>query len=286
MMTKVESIVQSLQEKEIIHLDEQVFTRMKGTTDGQVLVLKENGKAKYILKLDQPQQIDYVEKFLRKYQHVGLFPKLLYSDSNKNFILYSYIEGTTHFNRGSKVNWMSKLVEELFNHYEKCDKTLEWGRIGIPRQSWHEFNTYSVEGAYSNLGSLLPIEDYNKVKFLVDKLFKLEKEEKYMLHGDTGVHNFVFHNYELAGIIDPSPLVGPVLYDFTYAFCSSPDDLNLETLFTAFSLLKNVNIDKTRLIEEVLIQLYTRIGICAKVHPHELDEYLEAWEYWRDFLPC
>lgn len=31
--------------------------------------------------------------------------------------------------------------------------------------------------------------------------------------------------------------------------------------------------------EEVIIQLYCRIGICLKHHPHDLADYLKAWDY-------
>ena len=68
----------------------------------------------------------------------------------------------------------------------------------------------------------------------------MKQEEKYFLHGDTGVHNFVFRQNQLVGVIDPDPMAGPVIYDFTYAFCSSPDDLDMETLLDSFALLKNV----------------------------------------------
>ena len=32
---------------------------------------------------------------------------------------------------------------------------------------------------------------------------------------------------------------------------------------------------------EVIVQMYTRIGVCAKVHPQDLEEYLVAWQYWK-----
>ncbi|WP_342436124.1 hypothetical protein NSS79_21785 [Paenibacillus sp. FSL L8-0436] len=86
------------------------------------------------------------------------------------------------------------------------------------------------------------------------------------------------------GVIDPSPMVGPLIYDFTYAFCSSPDDLNKVTLFKAFDQLKQEAIGHSRLIEEAVFQLYCRIGICARVHPHDLKDYLTAWEHWRTHL--
>ena len=124
------------------------------------------------------------------------------------------------------------------------------------------------------------------MKSIVERIAMDEKQEmKYLLHGDTGVHNFVFQDNALNGVIDPSPLVGPIIYDFTYAFCSSPDDLNVETLLSSFAFLKHVPMGKTRLIEEIIFQLYTRIGVCVKVHPHDLDDYLQAWEYWRNLMP-
>lgn len=100
-------------------------------------------------------------------------------------------------------------------------------------------------------------------------------------YGDTGVHNFVYNNETLIGVIDPSPMVGPIVYDFLYAFCSSPDDINPDTLFAAADLLEYGNIERTRLIEEALIQLYCRIGLSVRHHPNDLKEYIQAWEYWK-----
>lgn len=59
------------------------------------------------------------------------------------------------------------------------------------------------------------------------------KERSYTDHR----HNFVYKGNKLNGIIDPSPLIGPKIYDFTYAFCSSSDNLNLRTLLSPFSII-------------------------------------------------
>jgi hypothetical protein len=75
-------------------------------------------------------------------------------------------------------------------------------------------------------------------------------------------------------------MVGPLIYDFLYAFCSSPDDINIDTLFTAFDFLEQGRVEKSRLIEEVLIQLYCRIGLSIKHHPSDLPEYKKAWKDW------
>jgi streptomycin 6-kinase len=135
------------------------------------------------------------------------------------------------------------------------------------------------------VGSLLPAEDYYKVKSFVGNVSNGEEYERFLLHGDCGVHNFVFDQNALTGVIDPSPIVGPVIYDFIYAFCSSPDDLKLETLIPAFILLNHQTMERSRLIEEVIIQLYCRIGTCLKYHPEDLADYLKAWEYWKALVP-
>ncbi|WP_282942627.1 hypothetical protein [Paenibacillus sp. RC67] len=87
-----------------------------GTTDGLVYILSKNNEAKYVLKIDHPQQIGLTEQFLKTYQHIHLLPKILYTDPEKAFILYSYLTGTTHNNRGLKINWLTHLVKDLFNH--------------------------------------------------------------------------------------------------------------------------------------------------------------------------
>ncbi|MGG4501636.1 hypothetical protein [Paenibacillus polymyxa] len=108
------------------------------------------------------------------------------------------------------------------------------------------------------------------------KLFNDDSKQgnKYLLHGDTGVHNFVFNDSTLIGVIDPSPMVGPIIYDFLYAFCSSPDDINTDTLFASSDLLEQGNVERTRLIEETLIHLYCRIGLSVQHHPNDLTEYI------------
>lgn len=280
-LSDIQTIIRTLQDKGIIEHSTQIQDQMKGTTDGQVYTLSVGGAAKYILKVDNKLSISGVKPLLAAYPESPLLPKLLFVDPAGTYIVYTYIAGTTHYNRGVKIDWLKRLVTGLLNHYEISDAK-EWGRLEMPRSSWGEFNRISLEGARQNVDNLLPAGDYEKVQAMSERISYAG--DKYLLHGDTGVHNFVFRNNRLAGVIDPSPMAGPVLYDFTYAFCSSPDDLNLETLLPAFDLLGERNMERSRLIEEVIFQLYCRIGICARVHPHDLEDYLKAWEYWRIHL--
>jgi aminoglycoside phosphotransferase len=288
-MVQINEIIDILNNKSLIMNNGLEFKTLKsGTTNGVLYTLYVKSMPTYVIKIDHPTIINSTEDFLHAYQDVPLLPNVLYTDDKKEFIVYSYVSGETHFNRGSKLKWMTRLTKELLNKYQKVDQDIPWGRVnGTKRKSWSDFNQISLESAKENIGDFLPSEDHRKVELLVNDLSKYHnQEEKYYLHGDTGVHNFVYSSNELKGVIDPSPLIGPRIYDFTYAFCSSPDSLDISTLMTPFSLWSgNDSLNKERLLDEVLFQLYTRIGVCIKVHPHDLSEYMEAWREWREYLP-
>ncbi|MBW7456387.1 phosphotransferase [Paenibacillus sepulcri] len=285
-MKDISGIISDLIKKGVIDNSLYAANSVAGTTDGLVYMLTANKITKYVLKLDLPQQIIPVEQLFQTYRSSPLLPKLLYTDPAKDYIVYTYIEGTTHYERGAKLNWLTILINGLLNHYENNLQTKEWGFwLEDPCQTWRDFIDKGVEYARTAVGNLLPVEDYDQVKALVGNIAEGEDGHRFLLHGDCGVHNFVFHRNALAGVIDPSPIAGPVIYDFIYAFCSSPDDLNLETLLPAFELLNHRQIERSGLIEEVIIQLYCRIGVCLKHHPHDLKEYLKAWDYWKALAP-
>lgn len=288
-MEKIHRVIDILADKGLVMKDHLNLTGLKsGTTNGILYTLNINQTPAYVVKMDRPEIIASTQKFLLTYQDVALLPNVLYTDDMKEFIVYSFVPGETHINRGTKLDWLKVLVIELFNQYQQAANDMQWGRVnGIGRKSWSDFNQTSFESAHHNIGYFLPAEDHQKVKLLLDQL-KADhaQEEKYYLHGDTGVHNFVFLDQQINGVIDPSPLIGAKIYDFTYAFCSSPDSLDMSTLLASFSLWSGHEfISRERLVNEVLFQLYTRIGVCIKVHPHDLNGYLSAWENWRSYLP-
>ncbi|NGZ76683.1 phosphotransferase [Saccharibacillus alkalitolerans] len=256
--------------------------KLSGTTAGLVLKLESRQENAYVLKFDHPDSVRPVRRLLEAYASSPLLPQVLLTAEDDSYFAYAFMEGTTHFNRGAKKDWMKALTVGLLNRYEPCEDADYWGRTEYPRASWREFNEIGIEEARINLGNVLTEDDYRYVKQTADKLFDSEAEQgaKYGLHGDTGVHNFVYRDSALIGVIDPSPMAGPILYDFLYAFCSSPDDLNIETLLAALDDLEHVQIRRPRLIEETLIQLYCRTGLSVKHHPHDLPGYLEAWSYW------
>ncbi|KAA2301455.1 hypothetical protein FY526_24940, partial [Clostridioides difficile] len=153
----------------------------------------------YILKSDESEQIHIAQQFLDTYKNSSLLPEVLLTDPANTYFIYTYMEGTTHFNRGQKRDWLTRLVKELFNTYVRSTDTKSWGRIEFPQRTWKEFNQVSIHEAKINIGSILTTDDYNLVQSKVDRLFH-EEEEKFLLHGDTGVHNFVYDQNELIGV--------------------------------------------------------------------------------------
>jgi hypothetical protein len=95
-----------------------------------------------------------------------MLPNVLYTDDKKEFIVYSYVSGETHFNRGAKLKWMAPLIRELFNQYQKVDQDIPWGRVnGTKRKFRSGFNQVSLESAKENIGNFLPGEDHQRVGF-------------------------------------------------------------------------------------------------------------------------
>lgn len=257
------------------------FKAVKGTTDGRVYIGSENGVPTFVLKLEGAEYTRQTAEFLVRYAESPLMPKLLHEDPKHRYVAYAYLRGTTHVNRGAKLEWMIALARGLLNHYAPERSFEGYGRADSPCATWREFNGRSLAFAADAIGDVLSAKDHElAARIGRERLRDWGEEEKYGLHGDTGVHNFVFHEEKMAGVIDPSPIAGPILYDFTYAFCSSPDDLNVETLLCAYRELRIRPAGSGELILETAFQLYCRIAICLIHHPQDLPAYLEAWPAW------
>jgi fructosamine-3-kinase len=138
-----------------------------------------------------------------------------------------------------------------------------------------------VKEATNIVNSYLEKEDINLVVKLVNNPNRKSiTSSPFLLHGDLSVHNFVWSEGHLTGVIDPAPVFGEPLYDLIYAFCSSPEDITVEVIESAASHLSNNGKKSTHILyEEVLIGLYLRLASCVKHHSQDLDDYLNAWGY-------
>lgn len=209
-----------------------------------------------------------------------MYPEAIFKKLNQQGILSS----DCVLGRGSKAKWLTVLSESLINRYKRTSSVSGWGYVDEPVGSWADFLLDFIVSVRSRIGGLLTEADHDLVMQLPNRIYGARNPDPYLLHGDCGVHNFIFESSRINGVIDPIPMIGPPLYDFIFAFCSSPDDLTLETLLEAADSLNPAimqNIDQLRLIEEVLMLLYCRIGTCLKYHSQDLTMYRNAWSCWR-----
>ena len=163
-MVNINGIRDILDKNSLIMSNELEFKALKsGTTSGVLYTLYVENTPAYVVKIDHPSIIKSTEDFLLAYQDIQLLPNVLFVDDQKEFLVYSYISGETHFNRGPKLKWMTHLIKELFNHYQKVDQDIPWGRVnGQKRKSWSDFNQVSLESAKENIGKLLSSEDQDR----------------------------------------------------------------------------------------------------------------------------
>lgn len=269
----IENIILELKNKEIIKGDTD-FSKLSGGTTSELFLVQ----SRYVIKKNEPQVLETEAIFLKAYSEIHLFPTLIYQQPLNHYIVYSFVEGETAYQRNNKSAILIQLVQNVFNQYKIAESTAGWGWADDPSKSWTEFLLKRAHEASDILQNYLQDEDREFVYTLIKNRKNDSNIQPYLLHGDCGVHNFIFEGGKLTGVIDPTPVIGPRIYDLIYAFCSSPDDLSKETIETAANYLLE---ETSNLYEEVLIGLYLRIATCIKHHPQDLDEYLIAWDYWK-----
>jgi fructosamine-3-kinase len=278
----IEEIIKELIFNNIIHNQPTEYKQLNGGTVSELYLLNIDGE-KYVVKSNEPQIIESEATFLIYYKESNLLPKLLFVEQSYKYIVYSFINGSTNYVRKNKKEMLKTLVQGLLNNYKSASNDVGWGWADQSTESWQSFLINEILEANKIIESRLDNEDYNFVLNLVKK--NSTDRKPFLLHGDCGVHNFIFNDGQLCGVIDPTPVIGDPIYDLIYAFCSSPDDMTKETIDSAVSHLmikKEKNIPF--LYEEVIIGLYLRLGSCIKHHPHDFEEYLKAWYYWKDLI--
>ncbi|WP_419881736.1 aminoglycoside phosphotransferase family protein [Peribacillus sp. B-H-3] len=282
----IQEVIKELNNKEIIHSSAVEYEQLNGGTVSDLYLLSTNDGARYVVKLNEPQVLQSEANFLTFYKDLYLLPRLLFVEPSDNYIVYAFITGSTNYVRKNKQEVLKALVQGLINQYKAVPNDIGWGWADELTDSWQSFLLNEIIEANKILDSYLEKDEFTFVLNLVksSKINNLDREP-FLLHGDCGVHNFIYNDGRLIGVIDPTPVIGDPLYDLIYAFCSSPDDLSKETIISAAShLLIKENISEQLLYEKVLIGLYLRLATCIRHHPNDLNDYLKAWIYWKDII--
>lgn len=281
----IHKVIKELITRKIIFSIDVEYEQLSGGTVSKLFLLSTNDGAKYVVKFNQPQVIQSEANYLTFYQDLNILPRLLYVEPSNNYIVYTFMNGSTNYAGKNKQQVLIALIQGLISHYKALPANMGWGWADEITDSWQSFLLGELEEANKILDSYLEKGDYSLVLNLVKSSKYGQDGEPFLLHGDCGVHNFIFSDGQLSGVIDPAPVIGDPLYEIVYAFCSSPDDLTKETIKSAAGQLRmKENISEQLLYEAVVIGLYLRLAACIKHHPNDLNDYLEAWNYWKDIL--
>ena len=283
---EISAILTRLVKEKILSSTNWSCTALTGGTMSQVYLLKkETGKA-VIIKINNTDITEAEANFLTVYQHVAILPKIVTVDSRYRYLAYTYISGSTVNSAGtSKKEFLQALVSRLINQYHPISSNESWGRKDAPVKSWVHFLAEEVATAQEILAPYLRELGIELAAPSLNRQSQgFPQSLPYLIHGDCGIHNFIFQDKKLTGVIDPTPIYGFPHYDVIYAFFSSPEDLTRETLNAVFNEMAAILPDKRKLYEEVLIGLYQRLAICVKHHPADLPVYLNAWKYWKEII--
>ncbi|TVY11484.1 phosphotransferase family protein [Paenibacillus cremeus] len=277
----IHEIIEELQRERIVPAGFNQYTAFSGGTNSQVGVLNDGGVSKVVIKQNQAEVLRSEADFLAAYAHLSLLPQLRYTDPAYRFIVYEFIPGNVDTSKITitKRELLVTLIDRLINRYEHRPDMHGWGWIDALAPTWRAFLEDRVASAIEIIGSRLEPESAEVVQECVKQTcICVDPEGAYLLHGDCGVHNFIFHEGRLQGVIDPTPVIGPPLYDLSYAFYSSPEELEEESFIALARLLQpQPFFSEKQLYEEALIGLYLRMGTCLVHHPHDFEAYAEAW---------
>lgn len=280
----IQDIIKELINKQIITTEALEYNQLSGGTSSELYLLSNKDNGRYVVKMNEPKVLEAEVYFYDFYKNIDLLPSLIHIDKSFQYMVYSYIQGSSQHDRKNKKELLQSLVHQLINQYKIVDPISGWGWTDDLTDSWQDFLSSEVLEASLILEGYLKEEERDVVLELVKSPQRNTLSRvPYLLHGDCGVHNFIFNKGQLCGVIDPTPVVGTPLYDLIYAFCSSPDDLTKETLISAASQLNyKKDISEHLLFEEVVIGLYLRLATCIKYHSEDLEDYLKAWNYWKE----
>ena len=238
---------------------------MKNGTDSNVFLVNE----KYIFKFHNENAIKSEFKFFNLYKS-ELNEEIIFVDKHYKFIVYKFI------NNGDKLFNFKELILKVKKYVDDYSDFAGdgFGFLFEENNSWREFLEFELNDKKDYALKVLVEKDYQKVCQAVDVIDKYEFKKK-LMHGDFGLHNLLFLNGELVGIIDPQPLIGDALYDFIFCVLSDENVAKPEIISNIYNYVSNE--PKEKVDAMILFVLFGRIARCVKYNLEELNYFVELW---------
>lgn len=241
-----------------------VLTEITSVTTSKVFFIDDFDK-KFILKLNPPLSIQSESQFLKRYQQIEVFPECTTTDET-TYILMEHMKGSMLYEQYSKLKIQDQI--DFINQYEYSDN-----RVGYINDLKPDFKIFLKDELELER---LVIDDYFDCEELFDALdtVALPEEAPKYVHGDFGYHNFVIQK-EVLSVIDPTPMQNLILYELLFLYCSSPYDINDETLRAYYHYyLKYSWIDYKDFLIYARIIMALRLSTSTRHHPEDTAQYV------------
>lgn len=264
-MINLEEIILDLENKLNIKIDiKDIYYFNDGATDSVVFSLYN----KYLIKTVDRLTYDVQLEFFNKYKY-DYFQKLIYGNKKLSYLCFSYIDGIKL--KEIKDYKVEEIIEQIYNvvsNYKKYSYQGYGYLFSDYNKSWKNFLQDEVLYSKKEIENV-SFEKVDKSLKIIDKY----KREKYLIHGDFGVHNFLFNNNSLY-VIDPMGVVGDYLYDFYFAIFSSPlifSKVGLDYILSFFD--DDLEYKKALLV----VVLYIRMSRAFKYDKDNFNKYLNLY---------
>lgn len=251
------------------------YEKLVDGTLSEVWLIESQDNKKIVAKMSNEQIIRCDGEFLSFYKEKKIFPNLLYIDLSEKLLCYEYIQGDINVNIDNM-----KLLKDIidivkgYKHYNVNG----YGEIN-ELSSYKNFFLNKTFESSKRIRTLIDYKDYMLVMDKINKIASDERDiEKYLLHGDFGIHNCVFKNKELVGVVDATPVVGEPIYDIIYALCSNIRFLSSVGVENIYSSLSELGYNKEIINAYLIVVLYIRVGTCIKYNTYDLQDYLKFWD--------
>lgn len=258
----IQSIIDDLQCKLNISVNKDKITYY---TDGATESIVFSIDNKYLIKTMDNYTLSTQKEFFNIYDN-DYIQKVLYINEDRKYICFEYIDGIKEKDYSIyNTEYIIKQIYDICNTYKKYDYD-GYGYLFEDHKTWYQFLYDEV--IYSSKD--IPDIDMNIVLKSLDKIKEINVD-KYLIHGDFGVHNFLINNGKIK-VIDPMCVIGDPLYDFYFATLSTP------ALFTNIDLILSYY-DKDIEYKKALfnIVLYIRMSRCYVYNRNQFNKYIELY---------
>ncbi len=229
---------------------------------------------KYIIKFNNQVTIKgekiFFENNISKYNETILF----YDDNSDEYIVYGYIDNDNIEKEKINIEKLKNNMKEYIASYKGCDWN-GYGYLFEEKKSWSDFFESEMSWRKPYAFEVLNKFEYNKVERAISVLNKYPVN-KVILHGDLGIHNLLFKNNDLVGVIDPQPIAGDRIYDYIFFIFSDLIFCKDMTMLKLYDDLQNEATEKIDAL--VILVLFDRIIRCVRHNSNNTNEYLKLWE--------